>query len=110
MAKKTPIKTVHRKNPSERWKTQPGKLPSSDIDKPVWQFSLLDWDGPWGWRDVKVNQWQQILQKLGHFETRTWANIERLISDSDSQAVGDKRRSGISTRQILDFMLVAPLN
>ncbi|MEK8020615.1 MAG: hypothetical protein VSS75_027425 [Candidatus Parabeggiatoa sp.] len=82
--RKSPIKTVQIKNPSEQWKTQLGKLPSSDIDKPVWQFSLLDWEGPWGWRDVKANQWQQILQKLGHFETRTWADIK---SDGNNHTV-----------------------
>jgi hypothetical protein len=54
----------------------------SDQAKPVWRFSLLDWDGPWGWRDVEANKWQEILQKLGHFETRTWADIK-----SDGNAV-----------------------
>jgi len=82
--RKPPIRTVQRKKPAEQWKTQTGQLPSNDLDKPVWKLSLLDWDGPWGWRDIKANQWQQILQKLGYFETRTWADIK---SDGNNHAV-----------------------
>jgi len=50
--------------------------PNREIEEPVWQFNLLDWDGKWGWRNIKANKWQDILSKLGHFETRTWADIK----------------------------------
>lgn len=81
---KPPIITAYGKNPSPQWKAHPGKLPSSDTDKPVWRFSLLDWDGPWGWRDIEALKWQEILQKLGYFETRTWADIK---SDRNNHSV-----------------------
>jgi hypothetical protein len=41
---------------------------------PVWQFNLLDWDGPWSWETIDTEK--DILKKLGHFETRTWGEIE----------------------------------
>jgi len=80
--RKQPIKTAYGKNPSSHWKTRPGKHPNSEQEKPAWQFYQLDWDGPWGCVDAK--KWQEILQKLGHFETRTWADIK---SDGNNHAV-----------------------
>ncbi|OAD21029.1 hypothetical protein THIOM_003223 [Candidatus Thiomargarita nelsonii] len=82
--RKPPIKTAYGKNPSPHWKTRPEKQPSSEQDKPVWRLSLLDWDGPWGWRNIDAKKWQEILQKLGHFETRTWADIK---NDGNNHAV-----------------------
>jgi hypothetical protein len=82
--RKQPIKTVYGKNLSPQWKTRYGKLPSNEQDKPAWRFYQLDWDGPWGWRDIEVEKWQEIFYKLGHFETRTWADIK---GDGNNHAV-----------------------
>ena len=49
---------------------------NSDIKNPTWQLSLIDWDSQWGWRTIEADKWQDILIKLGHFETRTWADIK----------------------------------
>ncbi len=56
----------------------------SEQTNPVWRFSLLDWEGPWGWRDIDAEKWQEIIDKLGHFEMRTWADIK---SDGNNHAV-----------------------
>ncbi|KHD07129.1 hypothetical protein PN36_28025 [Candidatus Thiomargarita nelsonii] len=43
---------------------------------PVWQFSLLDWEGTWSWDVMDIKKSHEILKKLGDFETRTWGEIE----------------------------------
>jgi hypothetical protein len=55
-----------------------------DLKKPAWQFNEIDWNGPWGWHQLEANKWQEILTKLGHFETRTWADIK---SDGNNHTV-----------------------
>jgi len=69
-------KTAYEKKPVPQWNTRQKHYPNNDQEQPVWRFSLLDWDGPWGWRNLDAKKWQEILQKLGDFETRTWANIK----------------------------------
>ncbi len=67
-------------------KKNPRQAPSldSDFKKPAWQFHEIDWDGPWGWHKLEAKKWQEILTKLGHFETRTWADIK---TDGNNHAV-----------------------
>lgn len=82
--RKPPKKTTYREHPSQKKKTHKIQLPNSDLEKPAWQFHEIDWDGPWGWHLLEANKWQEILTKLGHFETRTWADIK---SDGNNHAV-----------------------
>ncbi|EDN70047.1 hypothetical protein BGP_3848 [Beggiatoa sp. PS] len=78
------------KKPFSQQPLQPDKIPrqsqivSEAQQKPVWQFKRLDWDGPFGWRNIEKQKWQEIIQKLGQFETRTWAEIK---SDGNNHAV-----------------------
>jgi len=67
-------------------KKNPRHVPSleSDLKKPAWQFHKIDWGGLWGWHKLEANKWQEILTKLGHFETRTWADIK---SDGNNHVV-----------------------
>lgn len=37
----------------------------------VWRFADVDHEGDWGFGDVTGAQMQQLLQRLGHFETMT---------------------------------------
>ncbi|OQY48005.1 MAG: hypothetical protein DRR08_25815 [Candidatus Parabeggiatoa sp. nov. 2] len=71
-------KTTHQIiSPSQRKTTHRIISPPSDeTEKPVWQFKRLDWDGPWGWRNIDTTKWQEIIDKLGDFESRTWADIK----------------------------------
>jgi hypothetical protein len=71
-------KTTHQIiSPSQRKTTHRLISPPSDeTEKPVWQFKQLDWDGPWGWRNIDTTKWQEIIDKLGDFESRTWADIK----------------------------------
>jgi len=74
--RKPPKRTICREHPSQKKKTNKVELLSSDLEKPAWQFRQIDWNGPWGWHQLEANKWQEILTKLGHFETRTWADIK----------------------------------
>ncbi len=56
----------------------------SDLKKPAWQFNEIDWGGLWGWHKLEAKKWQENLPKLGHFETRTWADIK---SDGNNHVV-----------------------
>ena len=42
----------------------------------MWAFSIVDQYGPWGWRtEAGRVWWSEILPKLQHFESMTWAEI-----------------------------------
>ena len=85
MGKRKSKKVLEAKNrPSSNKIPRQSQEVNSGQETPVWRFSLLDWDGPWGWRNVDTSKWQEILQKLGNFETRTWADIKR---DGNNHAV-----------------------
>lgn len=88
MAKKKKDKKAFRDIQQELLKKQKvakkSHDPNRDFENPAWQFNLLDWEGPWGWRIIGTDKWQDILTKLGHFETRTWADIK---SHTGSHAV-----------------------
>jgi hypothetical protein len=98
-SKQKPVwKPVQEKSPSLQWDTRQKYQPSNDQEQPVWRFSLLDWDGPWGWHNVEANKWQEILQKLGHFETRTWTDIK---SDGNNHTVWIKNSPNPETQKRL---------
>ncbi len=82
--RKPPKRTICREHPSQKKKTNKIELLSSDLEKPAWQFRQIDWSGLWGWHKLEANKWQEILTKLGHFETRTWADIK---SDGNNHSV-----------------------
>src|SRR5712692_9401212 len=44
---------------------------------PRWQFSKIDWGGPYGWSAVDPNTLQVIAKKLAMFETMTWAELQK---------------------------------
>ena len=49
-----------------------------DRETPVWRFSIVDREGPWGWRNrAGPDWWNEILPKLQSFESMTWAEIIR---------------------------------
>ena len=49
-----------------------------DRETIVWAFGIADLDGPWGWRSAAAKVWwTEILPKLRHFESMTWAEIMR---------------------------------
>lgn len=52
--------------------------PRSILDKhPIWSFGVVDPDGPWCFGSIDGADLVQALQRLGTFETMTWADIER---------------------------------
>lgn len=51
-------------------------IKSSYDEKPVWQVSRLDVDGPWGWMNIdKAYFFMQILPKIRNFESMLWKDI-----------------------------------
>ena len=47
-----------------------------DRETIVWAFSIVDQDGPWGWRTAAAPAWWgEILPKLQDFESMTWSEI-----------------------------------
>ena len=44
----------------------------------MWGFSIVDLEGPWGWRTAAAAVWwNEILPKLQDFESMTWVEIMR---------------------------------
>lgn len=62
---------------------QTSKKPRIDLslknpmnENPVWHVSILDENGPWGWRIIDKNFFfDQILPKIKNFETMFWKDI-----------------------------------
>ncbi len=42
---------------------------------PVWRLSLLDLDGPWGWRNIDAAAFFQIHARLADCEKTTWHQL-----------------------------------
>ena len=60
-----------------------------DRETIVWAFSIVDQDGPWGWRNAAAPAWWgEILPKLQDFESMTWSEI--------MQAAGGRARGNNS--------------
>ena len=56
---------------------QKENIESSLSHNPVWQLSLIDSDGGWGWKKIGKDRWLNlVLPKLRDFEKMTWAEIE----------------------------------
>ena len=43
--------------------------------KPGWHFGTIDWDGNWGWGDIKREQMEKVVRYLGSIEQNTWHEI-----------------------------------
>jgi len=62
-------------HPTKTPRIEPSLRPSLD-DKPAWQVSILDIDGPWGWQNIdKTHFFDHILPKIQHFESMMWKEI-----------------------------------
>jgi len=78
MNKKPKIKNIP--SPQKRPNFSPKASPDSVLKRtPVWRFSLMDRQGPWGWANIpSADVFIYVLcQKLKNFETMTWDEIDR---------------------------------
>lgn len=77
-------------------KIAPGNLPAAAKEpkigvpldshaNPVWRFAHLDWDGPWCPSRCKDAGVREILNRLTHFESMSWSQIQ---SGTGSHLVG----------------------
>jgi len=64
-------------------KDPPGKSPRIGADIPgadhiIFRFSVIDPDGPFGWREVAATDlWRHIKQRVASVETMTWPELMR---------------------------------
>lgn len=86
-------KNNSRKKPKSEFSTEKIKQPrvgvsySTNNQKPVWQFSLIDIEGVNGWKNVSnKNWWEKILPSLQNREQMTW---QQIISESGGKSVGN---------------------
>ena len=81
MARRSEKRTKARAFPPDRKesRTSPGHDPSShDRETIVWRLGIVDQRGMWGCRGIPHRvRWGEILPKLQHFESMTWAEITR---------------------------------
>lgn len=65
---------------------------NSERERPAWQLGQIDFAGPWGWsgltKEILLNE---VHEKLRHFESMTWAEI---------QAASGGRRSGNNSHEV----------
>lgn len=48
-----------------------------DKERPSWGLQTIEKDGPFGWSKIPHKElWDNIIKKLGEFETMTWAEIK----------------------------------
>ena len=81
MARRSEKRVKARELPPDRKesRTSPDRNPSlHDRETIVWGFGIVDLRGMWGYRDIPHRvRWDEILPKLQHFESMTWAEIMR---------------------------------
>lgn len=70
-----------RKNPTTKLKIRAKAALSDALDRQdyetiTWRFSIVDLDGPWGWKTkAGKDWWSKIFPKLKDFESMTWDEI-----------------------------------
>ncbi len=80
---------------------EPSLRPSLD-DRPVWQVSTLDIDGPWGWQNIdKTYFFKHILPKIQNFESMMWKEI----LGRDSHEVNVEQVSKAAQKRLTEIRL-----
>ena len=76
---------VARANAPKPTEKRPRRAPEigHNTDFIAWRTGWMDDGGTWGWSNVKKEKYREILQKLGHWEQKTWAQV--LSEDPTSQ-------------------------
>lgn len=97
----------NRKRPKRKVQPVTGKNPTIDPDnspdsipnkKPRWRIGIIDFDGPWGWRNIeKISVIEKIQKRLKQFETMKWHEIE-----NDKNHFIEVRRLSSKARRRLD--------
>jgi len=68
-----------KKRPTREFDPPAGKRPCSlPIERaanPSWQFSILDWDGPFGWSNVSGEELRRIHHWMSEIEQLSWREI-----------------------------------
>lgn len=88
MSKQRRVKPSHQHSLEEQKQARSKKESvSGELETIVWQFSIIDLDGQWGWKTTAGRDcWEKILPKLQHLESMTWEEIKK--------ATGGRGRDG----------------
>lgn len=91
-------------HPTKTPRVDPTLKPSLN-EKPVWQVSTLDIDGPWGWKNIdKTRFFGHILPKIRHFESMMWKEIfDRKNHEVDVDRISRDARKRLSDLKLDDF-------
>lgn len=66
----------------------------------AWHLRIMDRSGPWGWGFVNINDfWNEIFQKMSHFETNTWCEV----LNRNSHAVKIEKLSKEAQRRLIEI-------
>lgn len=89
-----------KKQPSNKKSVRLEKKPDSfNKCHPVWEWDLMDIDGPWSWEKLSVKEFcWNILPKLKSFETMSWENINNTEKNNSHNVSLDKITSGARRR------------
>jgi hypothetical protein len=116
--------------PPSKGKEARHQPPSVLQQKPTWGFTRVDWDGPWCWSKLEIQNVRKVLERLGNFETMPWSEIEgrrdhcipveHLSSEAQKRIVelklddqerlislhfgGEERALGVRTEAVLQFL------
>ncbi len=68
---------VARANVPKLTEKRPRRVPQigHNTDFLAWCTGWMDDGGSWGWSNVKKEKYREMLQKLGHWEQKTWAQV-----------------------------------
>ena len=76
VSKKRPV--ITEQPPSSKSARGGAKADKTDSERISWHISILDVDGPFGWKDLAAPDvvWDRIHAKLCNFESMTWNEIK----------------------------------
>jgi hypothetical protein len=65
------------KNAPQKLEKRPRRAPElgHNVEKVAWRTGWMDHGGQWDWSNIEKEKFVEILQKLGHWEQKTWAQI-----------------------------------
>jgi hypothetical protein len=53
---------------------------NSDSKPPIWRFNHVDFDGPFGWSKLSLDQLKELQRSMSSMEAMTWQDIARTES------------------------------
>jgi hypothetical protein len=71
---------------------------------PSWRISRIEMEGPFGWGGIPRDKLDEVLKKLGEFESRTWNEI-LVLSNKQNHEISVERLSPEAQRRLEEIQL-----